>query len=184
MNNNWNRYSPKLRKRRKDYMEKAGSVIRKIRKDAGLSQEEAGNLIEVSRQEISRYENGIVDMPYSALPVLIEDMGASVYDVMRGLLPCAKREFELCRDILMDMIAKSGMDVSVMNPMYPDKKEIYFSSYISRQKAGKEKGYVLHDPVIGVLDSINLVSAFGNDDDIKTVQDILFKSILQYLGDQ
>ena len=191
MAESWKKYSPGLRERRKDYMKKAGSVLKSLRKKVHFTQTQVGNLVEVSRQEISAYESGSVDMPYSTLPVLIEDLDASTYDVMRGLLPNAQHEFELCRDILMDLISKSGMDTSVMDPFYPSGNTTFFEkpkndlyhSYLSLRKkssSDERRALVLHDdPVMSVLDCVNLVAYYAPEDDAN-VKRILFKSIRRY----
>ena len=181
MSDHWDKYPDELRERRKSYMQRAGAVIKKLRKKAGMTQTRAGDLVCVSRQEISRYETGSVDMPYSALPVLIEDMDASVYEVMRELLPHAQDEFNLCRDIMMDLIAKSGMDTSVMDPFYP-KPDIYHS-YISMYNTPRHEeteSLVLHDdPTMSVLDCINLVSYFAPENDT-SFRMVLLQCLIRY----
>lgn len=58
--------------------------IRDLREDADLSQQEIADLLNVSQTTYSRYECGILDIPYRSLVVLAQYYKTSV-DYLLGL---------------------------------------------------------------------------------------------------
>ena len=58
--------------------------IRDLREDADLSQQEVAALLNVSQTTYSRYESGILDIPWKSLVTLAQDYKTSV-DYLVGL---------------------------------------------------------------------------------------------------
>ena len=54
-------------KRTKESLKTIGERLRKNRKSKHFSQEEVAKCIEVDHTTISRYENGVIDIPVSTL---------------------------------------------------------------------------------------------------------------------
>ncbi len=52
--------------------------IRDLREDADLSQQEIADLLNVSQTTYSRYECGVLDIPYQSLIILAQYYGLSV----------------------------------------------------------------------------------------------------------
>ena len=58
--------------------------IRDLREDADLSQQEIADLLNVSQTTYSRYESGVLDIPYQSLVTLAQYYKTSV-DYLVGL---------------------------------------------------------------------------------------------------
>ena len=61
-------------------MNKYGQVIAKLRKQKGLTQEQLGNLLYVSSQAVSKWENGLAEPSLETIEQLTEIFGISVHD--------------------------------------------------------------------------------------------------------
>lgn len=61
--------------------------IRDLREDSDLSQKEVAELLHISQTTYSRYENGLLDIPSTALIRLAQHYRTSV-DYLLGLTAC------------------------------------------------------------------------------------------------
>lgn len=57
-----------------------GVEISRLRRERSLTGKELGKLIGVSQQQISRYENGVCDMPFITLCKLLHSLNVSLDD--------------------------------------------------------------------------------------------------------
>ena len=61
-----------------------GDVIKKKRKEAGISQVELANFLFVSQQNVSQYENGIREPSISCLVKLSEKFNCTIDELVKG----------------------------------------------------------------------------------------------------
>lgn len=79
-------------------METIGNRISKYRKEKGLTQEELANLLGVSAQAVSKWENDVSCPDISLLPQLCKVLGVSADELLTGsgsevrLVPVAERK--------------------------------------------------------------------------------------------
>ena len=62
-----------------------GQRLQKARKESGLSQEELAEQLGVSRQAVSKWENGVSDPSTSNLIALAKLYGLSAEELLEGL---------------------------------------------------------------------------------------------------
>ena len=65
-------------------IDKISKLIKKLRKEKKLTQEELGNLIGVSGKAVSKWERGICLMDMSLLKSLSELLGVSINEILNG----------------------------------------------------------------------------------------------------
>lgn len=69
-----------IKKRKLKTLKSIGRIIKTKRKKAGMSQTELADSLGVTKATICKYENGIIDMPPSVLPLISESCNFKLSD--------------------------------------------------------------------------------------------------------
>ena len=78
--------------------EKTGKLIKELRTEKGLTQQELASRLKVSSTAVSKWENGKNLPDISLLEPLAETLGVSIYDIVKGKSPAQKEETEMAAE--------------------------------------------------------------------------------------
>lgn len=76
-----------------------GQNLRALREKARLSQSDVAEFLNISYQQVQKYEAGINRIPLQILPMLCDLFGAPVETMFAGTVPGAVRNHEDWRDL-------------------------------------------------------------------------------------
>jgi transcriptional regulator with XRE-family HTH domain len=96
------------------WQEELGETIRRVRKDAGLSQDQLASKLSVSREQLSNYENGKSSIPVNVMAEIVAEL---------------KRDFVIrgCR-ITLDELRKRGAQAPINQLCFTYDKEHRFEN--------------------------------------------------------
>ena len=116
--------------RRKETLKRVGKVIRKNRQKKNISQEMLGKAISLSDSNITRYEQGTIEIPVSVLPLISETCRFKTIEYLDALEPVdyaaimkeavleKTRRDDDFRDTLMAEINQSETSSHFMTPIH------------------------------------------------------------------
>ncbi len=98
--------------------EKTGKLIKELRTEKGLTQQELAARLKVSSTAVSKWENGKNLPDISMLEPLAETLGVSIYDIVKGKSPAQKEETEMAAETASekgsaDAAIKSVIDAAI-----------------------------------------------------------------------
>ena len=78
--------------------EKTGKLIKELRTEKNLTQQELASRLKVSSTAVSKWENGKNLPDISMLEPLAETLGVPIYDIVKGKSPAQKEETEMAAE--------------------------------------------------------------------------------------
>ena len=99
-----------------------GKNIARLRKEKGLTQAELGDLLGISNQAISKWENEITMPDVTILPLIADTFGCYI-DELFGRIVKAENHFDLCTefpfpdDLIMREVLCNGRKIIKITPI-------------------------------------------------------------------
>ena len=103
--------------------EKTGKLIRELRTEKGLTQQELASRLKVSSTAVSKWENGKNLPDISLLEPLAETLGVSIYDIVKGKSPAQKEETEMAAETESEMESADTAIKSVIGAAIDQRKK-------------------------------------------------------------